>query len=127
AALGGDYAPPRQSAPAQVSRAWVRTAVLRGGRASVDIPVMGGRELLVWTIASSQPADAGAVAMPVRAALAGPSGLTMETGVRQFPIEDALPGFGVHGAQQALQVGAPADGVYRLDLEGAADRPTVVT
>jgi hypothetical protein len=125
AAGSGEYAAPREGAPAQVSRAVVRTVALRGGRASVDIPVAGGRELLIWTVASSEGSDRAAA--PVRATLVGPSGAAMDTGVRQAAIEDALPGFGVRGAQEALQAATPGDGVYRLELEGAAEGRTAVT
>jgi hypothetical protein len=125
AASHGEYAAPRESAPAQVSRAFVRTVALRGGRASVDIPVAGGRELLIWTVASSERGPRGVA--PVRAVLAGPSGAAVDTGVRQVAVEEALPGFGVRGAQEALQVAAPADGVYRLELEAGAESRTAVT
>jgi hypothetical protein len=124
AASAGQYLLPREAAPAQVSRAFVRTVVLREGRGSAEIPVTAGGELLVWTIANAEGSDASA---RVRATLRGPSGVAVLSGLRRLPLEDALPGLALRGAREALTLDAPAAGVYTLDLEGGTDGRTAVT
>jgi hypothetical protein len=109
----GEYLAPREAAPAQVSRAFVRTLALREGRGEVEIPVSGGGELLVWTIAS-----AGGRSASVRSALQRPDGLALTSGVQRLAIEEALPGLALGDAREALRVDAPAPGVYRLGLQG---------
>ncbi|HET8647650.1 MAG TPA: choice-of-anchor X domain-containing protein, partial [Vicinamibacteria bacterium] len=123
----GAYAPPRETAPAQVSRAFVRTVALRDGRATIDLPVEGTGELLVWTIAVSDAESGRAVPAAVRSALYGPSGAPVAGEARHFPIEEALPGLALTGSQEALHVAAPGAGVYRLEVEGAAAGRAAVT
>jgi len=122
-AEGTDSYTSNLSAPAQVSRTFVRTVALRGGRASLDLP-LGDGNLVVWTLSSSA-ASVGA-ASPVQGALRGPSGQAVADAVQAGAVAQAVPELGLRGQQATLRVDGAAAGAYRLELDGP-DAPTAVT
>jgi hypothetical protein len=111
------------AAPAQVSRTFVRTVALSGGRASVDLPVADG-ELVVWTLAATEP-GVGAAGSPVQAVLHAPSGQALADGVQAGAVADSLPELGLRGEQGTLRVDGVRAGTYRLELSGSGARTAV--
>jgi len=110
------YLAPRDAAPAQVSRAFVRTVALADGRATLDLPV-GDGSLLVWTLAASDEAD-GVSGSPAQATLRGPGGQPVAEGLQGGPVGQDVPELGLRGAQDTFRVDGAAAGSYRLDLSG---------
>lgn len=118
-APGEAYAPPELVAPARESRAFAKTLVLEKGRATVELPVVGGSRLIVWHAAAGAEGHVAALTSSLRL----PSGEPLAAGqgdgaVRRVPIEAEELGLDLNGAQEALHVRRAEAGTHRLELLG---------
>jgi len=153
-APGETVAPFAAASPEADSRTFVKTALLDGGRAVVDLPATGTGTLLVWVLPAGEPdaalrAGDGAAGRELETRLTTPAGRVLgpdadggrADAVRRFRIEEFGAeelGLAVGARQEALRVLAPEPGLHRLELSapGAAavtvavaelDSPIVLT
>lgn len=132
-APGERYEAPEPHAPAQVSRAFVKTVPVVAGRAAVDVPAEGGTGLLIWTlpIASSRRALArDTEATALRTALSTPDGESLEAG-EQGSLAKGLRrltfagselvdlGLELSGDQEVLHVVRAEPGSYRVAIDAS--------
>lgn len=153
-APGETLAPFAAASPEADSRTFVKTALLDGDRAVVDLPATGTGTLLVWVLPARESDPAlragdGAAGRPLETRLTTPAGRVLgpdadggrADAVRRFRIEEFGAeelGFAVGARQEALRVLSPEPGLHRLELSapGAAavtvavaelDSPLVLT
>ena len=151
---GETLAPCAVASPEAESRTFVRTAVLDGDRAVLDLPATGTGTLLVWVLPAGERGAAlragdGAAGRELETRLTTPAGRVLgpdadggrADALRRFRIEEFGAeelGLAVGARQEALRVLAPEPGLHRLELAapGAAavtvavaelDSPIVLT
>lgn len=112
---GEAYAPPADRAPARVSRAYVRTVGVTDGLASVELPVVGSKRVLVWTIANGTDA-AASLRTPDGRGLVPGEAKSADGAVRRVSIDASEMGLDLRGAQEALEVKDAQAGRYLLDV-----------
>ena len=126
---GERVTPPELHAPAQVSRAFVQSVTLAGGRASVDLPVRGGGPLLIWTLPLSPRAASPSSTLHTpagRSLAAGESGAPGAP-IRRFRFEKADLGLELPDTQETVSVDRAEPGLYQLELLGNdGDAVTIV-
>ncbi len=129
---GETLAPLAVTSPEAESRTFVRTAILDGDHAVVDLPATGTGTLLVWVIPTRSDESAAfrageASPRGIATRLETPSGRSLEPEadgerhdpVRRFRIDDFGAeelGLAVGARQEALRVLAPEPGLHRLEL-----------
>ena len=131
-APGEKVAAPEFHAPATVSRTFVMAVTPDAGKASVEIPAVGGSGLLVWTAPVSsarrqmaRPADADQARVTSR--LVSPSGKALaaddkgsaERGLRRLTVEASEVqevGFDMPENQEVIHVADAEAGLYQLEL-----------
>lgn len=135
---GERYQAPETHAPAQISRAFVKTIPVVAGRAEIDVPAEGGTSILIWTmpVARSRRAMArDTESASLKTTLATPSGAgleagdsgSLEKGLRRIAFsgsELADLGFELPEAQEVLHVARAESGSYRVTID-AAGAPAV--
>lgn len=113
------YAPPAETAPATVSRAFVRTAVPAAGLVRLEVPARGGGPLLVWTLAHGTDAGPSRASLrtPGQRALRADEGASADGSLRRFALEAPDAGIDLPGAREAVLVTAAEPGLHQVEVQ----------